>query len=72
MVEGARQRSEDFIGWATGNAWRDSYNTNLDYSVSAHDIPQSFATAFVYQLPYGKGKHWGTSAPFLVSQVLGN
>lgn len=64
--------SEDFIGWATGNAWRDSNNTNLDYSVSAHDVPQSFATAFVYQLPYGKGKHWGTSAPFLVSQVLGN
>jgi hypothetical protein len=64
--------SEDYVGWATGNAWRDSYNTNLDYSVSAHDIPHSFATAFVYQLPYGKGKHWGNSTPFLVNQVLGN
>jgi hypothetical protein len=64
--------SEDFIGWATGNAWRDSYNTNLDYAVSAHDIPYSFATAFVYQLPYGKGKHWGNNTPFLVNQVLGN
>ncbi len=64
--------SEDYIGWATGNAWRDSYNTNLDYSVSAHDIPYSFATAFVYQLPYGKGRHWGNAMPFLVNQVLGN
>jgi hypothetical protein len=64
--------SEDFIGWATGNAWRDSYNTNLDYGVSAHDIPHSFATAFSYQLPFGKGKHWGSSAPLLVNQLLGN
>jgi hypothetical protein len=64
--------SEDFIGWATSNAWRDSFNTNLDYSVSAHDIPHSFATAFVYQLPYGKGKHWGDAAPWVVGQVLGN
>lgn len=64
--------SEDFIGWATANAWRDSYNTNLDYSVSAHDIPHSFATAFVYDLPYGRGKRWGNGAPLFVNQVLGN
>ena len=63
---------EDFLGWATGNQWRDSYNTNLDYAISTHDIPQSFATALVYDLPYGKGKHWGNDAPALVRGVLGN
>ena len=63
---------EDFLGWATGNQWRDAYHTNLDYNISTHDVPQSFATALVYELPYGKGKHWGNDAPAVVRQVLGN
>jgi hypothetical protein len=64
--------SEDFIGWTIGSMWRDSYNTNLDYAVSTHDVPQSFATALVYQLPYGSGKRWGSSAPSIVKQVAGD
>lgn len=63
---------EDFIGWGTGNQWRDSYNTMLDYNISTHDVPQSFATALVYDLPYGRGKKWGNSAPAVVKEVLGN
>jgi hypothetical protein len=63
---------EDNFGWATGNSWRDSYNTNLDYVISTHDVPQSFATAVVYDLPYGRGKRWGNSAPAIVKEVLGN
>ncbi|HKW17196.1 MAG TPA: TonB-dependent receptor [Terriglobales bacterium] len=64
--------SEDLIGWTIGSMWRDSYNTNLDYAVSTHDVPQSFATALVYQLPYGVGKRWGGSAPSVVKQIAGN
>ncbi len=63
---------EDFLGWATGNQWRDAYHTNLDYNISTHDVPQSFATALVYDLPYGKGKKWGNTAPALVRHTLGN
>lgn len=63
---------EDFLGWATGNQWRDAYHTNLDYNISTHDVPQSFATALVYELPYGKGKHWGNDAPAIVKYALGN
>ncbi|MBV8707156.1 MAG: hypothetical protein JO028_08195, partial [Acidobacteriaceae bacterium] len=63
---------EDFLGWATGNQWRDSYNTMLDYNISTHDVPQSFATALVYDLPYGRGKHWGNNAPGIVKETLGN
>lgn len=63
---------EDFIGWGTGNQWRDSYNTMLDYNISTHDVPQSFATALVYDLPYGRGKHWGNNAPGVVKEILGN
>ncbi|MDQ2775767.1 MAG: TonB-dependent receptor, partial [Acidobacteriota bacterium] len=63
---------EDNFGWATGNSWRDSYHTNLDYGISSHDVPQSFVTALVYDLPYGDGKHWGSSATRIVKEVLGN
>lgn len=63
---------EDYFGWATGNSWRDAYNTMLDYNVSTHDVPQSFATALVYELPYGKGKRWGSNANAVVKEVLGN
>jgi hypothetical protein len=63
---------EDFIGWGTGNQWRDAYNTMLDYNISTHDVPQSFASALVYDLPYGRGKRWGGSAPAPVREALGN
>jgi hypothetical protein len=63
---------EDFIGWATCNQWRDSNNTMLDYNISTHDVPHSFAAALVYDLPYGRGKRWGSSAPGIVREVLGN
>jgi hypothetical protein len=63
---------EDNFGWATGNSWRDAYNTMLDYNISTHDIPQSYTTALVYELPYGRGKHWGNSAPAVVKETLGN
>ncbi len=63
--------SEDFIGWTIGNMWRDSYRPKLDYAISTHDVPHSFATALNYQLPYGQGKRWGSSAPSAVKQILG-
>ncbi len=64
---------EDNFGWATGaTEWRDANNTMLDYNISTHDVPQSFATALVYDLPYGKGKTWGSNAPAALREVLGN
>jgi hypothetical protein len=63
---------EDYFGWATGNQWRDAYHTNLDYNISTHDMPQSFATALVYELPYGKNKQWGSNAPAAARAILGN
>ena len=64
--------SEDLVGWSIGNLWRDSYNTKLDYAVSTHDQPHSFAVAGVYDLPYGTGQRWGSSSPWLLKQALGN
>src|SRR6185437_16861606 len=36
-----------------------------------HDVPQSFAEAFLYQLPYGHGRQFGGSSPQIVNQVIG-
>ena len=63
--------SEARLGWTGVDAWRDYYHTKLDYSLSAHDAPQSFAEALVYQLPYGPGRHWGNTAPQFLKQALG-
>jgi hypothetical protein len=64
--------SEDYIGWIMGSSWRDAYNTMLDYSISAHDMPHSFATAVVYELPWGWGRRWGNNLPGFVNQAFGN
>jgi hypothetical protein len=63
--------SEAFLGWAIGNMWRDAYNPKLDYAISTHDVPQSFATAWTYQLPYGRGRQWGSAAPEILKQTIG-
>ncbi len=53
--------SEALVGWTINNMWRDATNPKLDYAISTHDVPQSFAVAFTYQLPYGSGMRWGGS-----------
>jgi hypothetical protein len=63
--------SEDYIGWGIGGQWRDYYNTNVEYSVSTHDLPHSFVTALVYDLPVGRGKKFGGSMPAVAEQVIG-
>ncbi|HEY4008570.1 MAG TPA: TonB-dependent receptor [Acidobacteriaceae bacterium] len=63
--------SEARLGWTGVATWRDATNTKLDYAYSSHDVPQSFAEALVYQLPYGAGRHWGGDAPQFVRQTIG-
>ncbi|MGH7869102.1 MAG: hypothetical protein ACREP9_16050, partial [Candidatus Dormibacteraceae bacterium] len=65
--------SED-QGWELNGAaspWRDYYNRKLDYSVSAHDVPQSFVTSLVYQLPVGKGRRFGSRWSGAANAVAG-
>ncbi|MFB3920549.1 MAG: TonB-dependent receptor domain-containing protein [Terriglobia bacterium] len=63
--------SEDYLGWATDNQWRDYFNRKQEYSISSHDMPQSFVTAMVYELPFGHGKKWGNNWPGAANHVLG-
>jgi hypothetical protein len=64
--------SEALLGWTIGGSWRDATNPKLDYSISTHDVPQSFAEAWVYQLPYGHDRRWGGTSPQIVNQILGD
>lgn len=63
--------SEDYLGWATDNQWRDYFNRKLDYAISSHDMPHSFVTALVYELPLGQGKQFGSNWPGAANQILG-
>ncbi len=63
--------SEDNLGWAIGSRWRDYYNRKLEYSVSAHDIPNSFVTDLVYELPFGRGKRLGTNLSGVANEAAG-
>jgi len=63
--------SEALLGWAIGGQWRDYYHTKLEYGVSTHDLPSSFAEMWLYQLPYGTGRRWGATAPAFVRQTVG-
>jgi hypothetical protein len=37
----------------------------LDWSISANDIPKRWITSTVYELPFGKGRHWAIANPVL-------
>ncbi len=62
--------SED-QGWEVGDQFRDVYNLSLEKSVSAHDVPNSFALSYVYELPVGKGRKFGSHLNPVVDAVVG-
>jgi len=43
----------------------------LERSVSGFDIPQTFQFSYVYDLPWGRGRHWGTNWNKWVNGFLG-
>jgi hypothetical protein len=58
--------------WEEGDTGtRNAYNWNLDRSISAHDIPQSLAMTFVYDLPVGKGRTFGANMNKVAEGVVG-
>jgi hypothetical protein len=57
--------------WEVADAIRDVYNHKLDRSISAHDIPQAFVGMVIWDLPFGRGKAFGSSIGPLTNAVLG-
>jgi hypothetical protein len=49
----------------------DPNNLKLERSVSEYDIPQVLTLSYVWQLPVGRGKHWGANWHPALNAVLG-
>jgi hypothetical protein len=58
-----------FLGQA--GVQQNAYDKKSDRSISSQDIGQRFVTAFVYDLPFGKGKAFGESWNGPLNWVLG-
>ena len=58
-------------GWEVGDSFRNYYDQSIERSISAHDLPQSVATAFVYEIPVGRGKKVGSGMSKFTDAVVG-
>jgi hypothetical protein len=58
-------------GWANNDQWRDQYNKELERSVSAHDVPHSFAVSLIYEVPVGRERKYGRSLPAVAEAIVG-
>jgi hypothetical protein len=63
--------ASEWQGWEVSDTLRDYYNTRVDRSISAHDMPQSFVNAMVYELPVGKGKKYASAMNPVAEAMLG-
>ncbi len=59
--------------WAnsSGESIRNVYNLAAEKSVDATDTPNSFVLSYVYELPVGRGKKFGSGMNGVVNQILG-
>ena len=67
----AMDNASETQAWEIGDTYRDYNNRKLDWSISGHDVPQSFVTNLVWELPVGKGKRFGSNMPTVVNAVAG-
>jgi len=58
-------------GWEVSDAIRNIFDLKRDRSISAHDMPQSFASTISYDLPFGRGKLFGANSGSIVNTIIG-
>jgi hypothetical protein len=54
-----------------GLTHQDSYNIRADRTVADIDIAQRLVLSYVYELPFGRGRHFGASSSRVVDSLLG-
>ena len=67
----ATDNASETQGWEVGDAFRNFYDQSIENSISAHDLPQSFVAALVYEIPVGRGKKFGNNMNKAADAVLG-
>ncbi|MBL8218781.1 MAG: carboxypeptidase regulatory-like domain-containing protein [Bryobacterales bacterium] len=50
---------------------RNFKDLSIERSLSAHDLPHSFVTAFVYDFPFGRGRKYGAGINRVLDAVVG-
>jgi hypothetical protein len=58
-----------FLG--SNSSKQNPWNIHLERSISTQDISRVLVIDSIYELPFGKGKHWMANAPKAVDMVLG-
>jgi len=60
-------------GWTSGSSanYENIYNMRNEYSLDIDDIPQSFVASYIYQLPIGKDKRFGSNLSGPVNAIVG-
>ena len=54
-----------------GEAHQNSYDIAASRSVASYDIPHRLVLSGLYEVPYGRGRRFGASAPAVVDAVIG-
>jgi hypothetical protein len=53
------------------DGFRNNQDFRIERSLAAHDLPHSMVTAFVYELPVGKGKKFGSGMSTVANLIAG-
>lgn len=67
----AIDNASEWQGWEVADTLRNFYDLKVDRSISAHDLPQSFVNALVYELPIGKGRKFGADMHPVANAIVG-
>jgi len=62
--------NEGWAGTGTGSA-ENFYNLRNEKSLDGDDIPQSLVVSYIYQLPFGHGRHFASSMHGPAEAILG-
>ena len=54
-----------------GESHQNSYDIAASRSIASYDIPHRLVMSALYEVPYGRGRRFGTNAPMLLDGVLG-
>jgi hypothetical protein len=68
---GAEEWASISSGFGGTGTIRNYYDLKADYGVDSTDVPQSLALNYVYELPVGKGKKFGSGMNAIADGVAG-
>ena len=55
----------------TGGNFQNPFNLHGEKALSIQDVPQEFVASFIYELPFGQGKHFLGNVGWLTNEAIG-